>query len=78
MSDVTERLKQEAMVTEYSHGCWGETESYQVLDPDKLIELVVKECTGVVMGGSFLHEEAPTAIFAREIRGAIKRHFGVE
>lgn len=45
---------------------------------DQLIELVVRECIGVVEGGSFLHDQAPTAIFARECSGAIKRHFGVE
>ena len=44
----------------------------------KFAELIVKECVGVVEGGSFLHDQAPTAIFARECSGAIKRHFGVE
>jgi hypothetical protein len=44
----------------------------------KLAELIVEECIGVVEGGSFLHDQAPTAIFARECSGAIKRHFGVE
>ena len=43
-----------------------------------LSELIVKECIGVVEGGRFLHDQAPTAIFARECSGAIKRHFGVE
>jgi len=45
---------------------------------EKFAELIVKECVGVVEGGSFLHDQAPTAIFARECSGAIKRHFGVE
>jgi hypothetical protein len=44
----------------------------------KFAELIVRECIGVVEGGSFLHDQAPTAIFARECSGAIKRHFGVE
>jgi hypothetical protein len=44
----------------------------------RFAELIVKECIGVVEGGSFLHDQAPTAIFARECSGAIKRHFGVE
>ena len=44
----------------------------------KFAELIVQECIGVVEGGSFLHDQAPTAIFARECSGAIKRHFGVE
>ena len=44
---------------------------------EKFAELIIKECVGVVEGGSFLHDEAPTAIFARECSSAIKRHFGV-
>jgi hypothetical protein len=46
--------------------------------PIEFAELIVRECVGVVEGGSFLHDQAPTAIFARECSGAIKRHFGVE
>jgi hypothetical protein len=45
---------------------------------EKFAELIVKECVGVVEGGSFLHDQAPTAIFAKECGRAIKRHFGVE
>jgi len=41
-------------------------------------ELIVRDCIGVVKGGSFLHDQAPTAIFARECSDAINRHFGVE
>ena len=41
-------------------------------------ELIVQECVGVVEGGSFLHDQAPTAIFARECSVAIKQHFGVK
>ena len=50
------------------------TEAYE----SKFAELIVAECVGVVEGGSFLHDQAPTAIFARECSGAIKKHFGVE
>jgi hypothetical protein len=45
---------------------------------EKFAELIVRECVGVVEGGSFLHDQAPTAIFARECSGAIRKHFGVE
>ena len=45
---------------------------------DKFAELIVEECIGVVEGGRFLHDQAPTALFAKECSGAIKRHFGVE
>ena len=43
-----------------------------------LAELIVQECIGVVEGGRFLHDQAPTALFAKECSGAIKKHFGVE
>ena len=52
--------------------------NYNDLYTEKFAELIVRECIGVVEGGSFLHEQAPTAIFARECSGAIKRHFGVD
>jgi hypothetical protein len=45
---------------------------------EKFAELIVKECVNVVAVGSFLHDQAPTAIFAKECSAAIKRHFGVE
>lgn len=45
---------------------------------ERFAELIVKECTNVIEGGRFLHDQAPTAVFAKECSGAIKRHFGVE
>jgi len=45
-------------------------------DLAKFAQLIVRECVGVVEGGSFLHDQAPTAVFARECSAAIKRHFG--
>ena len=44
---------------------------------EKFAELIVRECVGVVECGHFLHDQAPTALFAKECSGAIKRHFGV-
>jgi len=41
-------------------------------------KLIVAECVGVVEGGRFLHDQAPTVLFAKECSGAIKQHFGVE
>jgi hypothetical protein len=55
--------------------------SYYVATPammQQFCELIVRECVGVVEGGSFLHDQAPTSQFARECSSAIKRHFGVE
>ena len=42
-----------------------------------LAELIIQECVGVVEGGRFLHDQAPTVIFAKECSAAIKKHFGV-
>ena len=45
---------------------------------NQFAELIVRECTSVVEGGSFLHDQAPAVIFAKECSSAIKRHFGVK
>jgi hypothetical protein len=45
---------------------------------EKFAKLIVRECTNVIEGGRFLHDQSPTALFAKECSGAIKRHFGVE
>ena len=45
---------------------------------NQFAELIVRECASVVEGGSFLHDQAPAAIFAKECSSAIKRHFGVK
>jgi hypothetical protein len=50
----------------------------KILDDAKFAEFIIKECVNVVEGGSFLHDQAPTAIFAKECSAAIKRHFGVK
>ena len=55
--------------------------SYYVATPAMMqlfAESIVRECVAVVEGGSFLHDQAPTAQFARECSSAIKRHFEVE
>lgn len=51
---------------------------YNDIVMEKFAELIVKECTNVIEGGRFLHDQAPTALFAKECSGAIKRHFGVK
>ena len=49
-----------------------------IFDKEKFAELIIKECTNVIEGGRFLHDQAPTALFTKECSSAIKRHFGVE
>ena len=72
---MNERIRQLAEQCE-SFGSW-DNKTYS-FDQEKFAELIVQECIGVVEGGRFLHDQAPTAIFARECSGAIKRHFGVK
>ena len=52
--------------------------SYDDVMLGKFAELIVLECVNVVEGGSFLHDQAPTAIFAKECSAAIKRHFDIK
>jgi hypothetical protein len=70
---IKELIKQATTIEEHK---WGV--SYDNFDKEKFTELIVRECVGVVEGGHFLHDQAPTALFAKECSGAIKRHFGVE
>ena len=80
MNERIRDLKEQALI-------WA----IETLDPDalndnewgvaideKFAELIVRECVGVVEGGRFLHDQAPTALFAKECSGAIKKHFGVK
>jgi hypothetical protein len=50
---------------------------YETFDKEKFAQLIIKECTSVVTGGRFLHDQAPAAHFARECEKAIQRHFEV-
>ena len=71
---IKELLKQATKEVDPHDRVWV----FSKVDQAKFAELIVRECVGVVEGGSFLHDQAPTAIFARECSSAIKRHFGVE
>ena len=70
---IKELIKQATTIEEHK---WGV--SYDKFDKEKFAELIVGECVRVVEGGHFLHDQAPTALFAKECSGAIKKHFGVE
>ena len=70
---IKELIKQATTIEEHK---WGV--SYDNFDKEKFAELIVRECVRVVEGGHFLHDQAPTALFAKECSGAIKKHFGVE
>ena len=83
-NSMNEKIKQLALDAGIGFTLWDDS-GREMIDNytpeeylEKFAELIVRECIGVVEGGSFLHDQAPTAIFARECSGAIKRHFGVE
>ena len=48
-----------------------------VIDHEMFAQLIIKQCTNVIEGGKFLHDQAPTALFAKECSSAIKQHFAV-
>jgi hypothetical protein len=72
---MNERIKLLALQAGYTKDMFG-VGHWDMLECKKFAEMIVRECIGVVEGGSFLHDQAPTAIFARECSSAIKRHFG--
>lgn len=55
-------------------GFWS-NESIITLRREKFASLILEECMSVIKGGRFLHDQAPTALFAKECTDAIKRHF---
>ena len=73
---MNERIEQ--LADDAGADIWGDqVMASRHFDIEKFAELIIRECVGVVEGGRFLHDQAPTAIFAKECSGAIKRHFGV-
>jgi hypothetical protein len=79
---MNERIRElaEQAGGEFYTGFAGSPNSVKFMEQDfeKFAELIVKECVNVVEGGSFLHDQAPTAIFAKECSAAIKRHFDIK
>ena len=79
---MNERIRElaEQAGGEFYTGFAGSPNSVKFMEQDfeKFAELIVKECVNVVAVGSFLHDQAPTAIFAIECSAAIKRHFDIK
>ncbi len=78
MNDRIKALAQESFFDEATNAPSDRMYTFSEAKMQKFADLIVRECINVVEGGSFLHDQAPTAIFARECSVAIKRHFGVE
>jgi hypothetical protein len=74
---VNKRIKEFAEQAGFMDSWFSESGDDCERELKKFAELIVQECVNVVEGGSFLHDQAPTAIFAKECSAAIKRHFGV-
>ena len=75
---MNERINQLAREAGLIAPYGSDREGLRDFDYRMFAELIVRECVGIVEGGRFLHDQAPTALFAKECSGAIKKHFGVE
>ena len=64
-------LKQKAQVKVYSHGAFGEDETYYRLNTDKFAELIIQECVEV------LRLELNRSFSAQTLETLIKNHFGI-
>ena len=75
---MNERIKEMAKLAQL-RAEWMTPQGLEWFDnfKEQFTELIVKECIGVVEGGRFLHDHAPTALFAKECSSAIKKHFGI-
>lgn len=73
MNEKIEKLKQEAQIKVYSHGAFGEDETYYRLDADKFAELIILECANFVADQDENNFPSPVTISRR-----IKNHFGIE
>ena len=76
MNDRIKELSEQA--EKYADDNFKGEPAYSGAYDSKFAELIIRECVGVVEGGRFLHDDAPTARFAKECSGAIKRHFGLK
>jgi hypothetical protein len=68
------RIKELAEQAGYEKDMFG-IGHWDMPECQKFAQLIIKECTSVVTGGRFLHDQAPAAHFARECEKAIQRHF---
>ena len=75
MNKRIQELKAKAMVSDYRHGAFGESESYQTLDTDLFAELIIKEC--VTQCWSVSETEFEGADISECVK-RIKSHFGVK
>ena len=79
MNPVVEKLADQAEdyvndTVKRSRGLWC-NQSIITLRREKFACLILDECISVIKNGRFLHDQAPTALFAKECTDAIKRHF---
>lgn len=69
--ELVKMLIKDATVKERSHGAFGEPVSYEVVDPELLIELVVEKC-------AFIAEDCSDHYLPASTYGAeIRKRFGV-
>lgn len=76
VKELAEQAEDYVNTTVKRSGFWS-NESIITLRREKFVSLILEECMGVIEGGRFLHDQAPTALFAKECTDAIKRHFEI-
>lgn len=73
-------LKQKAQVKVYSHGAFGEDETYYRLDEDQFAELIIQECVEVLRLEMERLDKLNRSFSAQTLETAqliIKNHFGL-
>jgi hypothetical protein len=74
MNKRLKELMNQSMIKVWGHGAFGESESYQDLDPEKFAELIVRECAEFLENNSG-YDDANNA-WHPEPEDLLK-HFGV-
>lgn len=70
-----EELKQKSQIKMYSHGAFGENETYYKLDPDKFAKLIIEECIEVF---KLETERYIKSDQISQIQLIIKKHFNLK
>jgi hypothetical protein len=72
MNKRLKELMNQSMIKVWGHGAFGESESYQDLDPEKFAELIVRECADL-----FEVEYGQSQVSGNDVAHTVKKHFGV-
>ena len=77
MNERTKQLIEQATESRIGHGAFGEPERCWELNPEKLVELVVRECATVVQESQAFYNEHNDGIINTDLAIWIKARFGL-